>query len=655
MMKRAAAGPLAMVLVLALGAACSGGRGYVPPDGGPGGGGPKGSGGSGPGPTHSGGSGGPGTGTGGTGGSIGPATGTGGASSSSGGNGQSSGGAGGSGSDGTGGSGDLGSGGSPGSAGNPGSGASLGSGGNSGSSGAGGGAGTGTGGGGGLTCPTGKHACSGACADNASPSTCGQSCNACTAPTGATATCDGTSCGFTCGGATPKKCAAAGICVAMSGCCANSDCPTNAGGQTGTCDTATHMCNYSCSGSTTSCTSGGTTTCIPSTGCCTNADCPGNCMACNTTTHTCAAVKGMDDPNGRCTGTCDATGACKTKQGQSCTTGTQCVTGNCADGVCCNSACNGSCEFCNGTTPGTCGFVSGAPKTGHPACGGTGKCAGTCDGTKATCKMPGAETTCHDPSCSNGTQTSSATCNGTGTCPNATTTSCGKYACNTTTCFTNCSTMSQCAANNICSASQCLPCQSGENICANGCYKTDTDPTHCGTACKVCGGSTPSCAGGTCKCRQPSSSNILKNAGVDDSSLSSWMGNRAFNSMDSEGCTGSGSISIGPTYTDYFFQCLNSGFDKGTTYTFGFLYKARTSDTQYAYCSIAAFSKSGCAPADRLSSEVTQVASNGSTWVPGSVSMLIPSDAVSIEGHCAAVSGSGYYDHLFLSNTAASY
>ena len=117
----------------------------------------------------------------------------------------------------------------------------------------------------------------------------------------------------------PHKCQAAGICIASTGCCTSADCPPNAAGQTGTCDTASHTCNYSCSGSTKSCTSGSTTICIPATGCCTNSDCSGTCMACDSTSHACVAVKSAHDPNGRCAGTCDAAGACRSAQGQTCT------------------------------------------------------------------------------------------------------------------------------------------------------------------------------------------------------------------------------------------------------------------------------------------------------------------------------------------------
>ena len=68
------------------------------------------------------------------------------------------------------------------------------------------------------------------------------------------------------------------------------------------------------------------------------------------------AVTGADDP-GVCSGTstCDANGACKLKAGQSCTIASQCVSGFCADKVCCDNACTGQCEACAETgSEGTC-------------------------------------------------------------------------------------------------------------------------------------------------------------------------------------------------------------------------------------------------------------------------------------------------------------
>jgi len=162
-------------------------------------------------------------------------------------------------------------------------------------------------------CSPTQHRCAGSCVDSDSVDHCGALCERCPAPAGATPSCNGTTCDFTCGGG-QQKCVAARLCVPAGGCCASSDCPPQPGGQTGTCDSGTHLCNYDCPAKTQACTAGGTTACIPAGGCCRDSDCPGACQACSAG-HTCVPATGRDDPNGRCAGTCDATGACRSKRG----------------------------------------------------------------------------------------------------------------------------------------------------------------------------------------------------------------------------------------------------------------------------------------------------------------------------------------------------
>ena len=51
------------------------------------------------------------------------------------------------------------------------------------------------------------------------------------------------------------------------------------------------------------------------------------------------------------------------------------------DGVCCDKACESSCEACDGVTPGVCEFVVGVPRGEREACPeGT-----VCNGTEAEC------------------------------------------------------------------------------------------------------------------------------------------------------------------------------------------------------------------------------------------------------------------------------
>jgi len=182
---------------------------------------------------------------------------------------------------------------------------------------------------------------------------------------------------------TPACAAASGLCVA---CTANRYCT----GAASTCDTTTNQC----------------------VGCVKRSDCTGTCQAC--TDSVCTVVKSQDD-TGFCAGTCDATGKCKAKKGQTC----QSVAGGCVsgtscspDGVCCDKACAGSCEACDITTAlGTCTTLGAnvTPHTGHTACTGTGTCGGKCDGTSTACAYSTAA--CGTPSCTNGSYQAAGTCN----------------------------------------------------------------------------------------------------------------------------------------------------------------------------------------------------------------------------------------------------
>ena len=122
--------------------------------------------------------------------------------------------------------------------------------------------------------------------------------------------------------------------------------------------------------------------------CCDTA-CAGLCDACTTalgatTTGTCktggAAGKARpgvcDDNNGGCGGKCicDATPACKRKQGETCAAPNQCATGNCpgADGKCCDTTCITACSGCstaNGADfDGTCKAMAVKGKDDPTAC-----------------------------------------------------------------------------------------------------------------------------------------------------------------------------------------------------------------------------------------------------------------------------------------------
>ena len=407
--------------------------------------------------------------------------------------------------------------------------------------------------------------------------------------------------------------------------------------------------------------------------CCGAASC-GTCQSCTGPGGTCVAITNAEDPDS-CTGTssCDTSGACKKKIGQACSAGTDCMGGNCADGVCCNSACSGSCEYCNGGTPGTCSYVSGTPKQGHPACAGTGACQGTCNATKASCTLPGAETTCRQPSCGGTppTATNQAVCDGNGSCPNLSTTSCSPSICGATSCLTSCSSSSQCASGAACIGGACQPCASGQLVCGNACVNTSSDPSHCGNCTTSCSGGTTHCLNGscvqctalsdcpsgyvacsashTCVCRQNSSTNLLQNPGFDGS-LSGWTanGSAAYGSADADGCPGSGSVTIGGLL-DAILQCVS--INQNTPYSFGVAYLGP------ANCYTNYFVGTGCIGAQQIGNgpSISDFSGSTTTWARKVGTDVTPASTGSIQIDCSGPTASVSYDQMFLSTSASQF
>lgn len=123
----------------------------------------------------------------------------------------------------------------------------------------------------------------------------------------------------------------------------------------------------------------------------------------------------------------------------------QCLSNNCVDGFCCNSACTSQCQACSnaltGNANGVCTtVVAGVPDPSHTCavatpstCGTNGLCAanGACqDYSPATACGP------TGPSCTGGVATMPGSCSGNGSCND--TVSCSPYVCGATTCLTAC-------------------------------------------------------------------------------------------------------------------------------------------------------------------------------------------------------------------------
>lgn len=132
--------------------------------------------------------------------------------------------------------------------------------------------------------------------------------------------------------------------------------------------------------------------------CCESASCTGPCKSCNVSGKegTCVAAKAGTEVLGSCSNgqACDGNGNCMASNGQTCTSGSQCASGFCVDGVCCNEACGGACKACNQTGRiGTCSsFVAGTDPENE--CGkGEGLCKATCDGVNG-CAFPQQQVVC---------------------------------------------------------------------------------------------------------------------------------------------------------------------------------------------------------------------------------------------------------------------
>jgi len=224
--------------------------------------------------------------------------------------------------------------------------------------------------------------------------------------------------------------------------CGGTDCPVCAQGK---------LCGAGTDCESTFCTDGV---------CCATA-CDGTCQACNNagTEGTCGvAPSGTTEPGCMDSMACDGAGLCKGQLGAACAQGAQCLSGFCADGVCCNSDCAGTCEACNIViTSGTCTMVAdGMDPDSECATQAASTCgtSGTCNGAGA-CALHPAGTSCSTSSCSAGVQTNADTCDGIGTCTDNGTTNCSPYVCGLLTCKMSCVVDVDCAAGFTCTNSMC--------------------------------------------------------------------------------------------------------------------------------------------------------------------------------------------------------
>ncbi len=309
---------------------------------------------------------------------------------------------------------------------------------------------------------------------------------------------DGLCCNTTCGG----------LCMAC-----------NVAGSAGTCtnipnmqDPANECANGACNGAALckldngqGCAAGSaclSATCVD--GVCCNAACSGTCAACNVagSVGTCASVPSGQDPASECAGavSCNGAGACGFfPTGAACTLGAECVSGNCVDGVCCSSACGGTCKACNvAGSIGTCTNISAGQDPAN-------ECAGTqvCDGAGLCVKANG------DP-CATATECLSGSCVDGVCCNSACSGTC--KACNVSGSVGTCSNVpantdpaNECAgATNCNGAGACslLPqgslCSAGTDCASGNCVDGFCCDTACAGTCQACSAAKSGSPSGTC-------------------------------------------------------------------------------------------------------------------------------------------------------------
>jgi hypothetical protein len=294
---------------------------------------------------------------------------------------------------------------------------------------------------------------------------------------------DGVCCESACDGACESCTAAAdGTCApAAAGSDPDAECAATAEstcGTTGVCDgaractlwgTSTVCAPATCTGSTQTnartcdgagtCTSRGTHDCAPFS--CDGTVCFGSCAS--------------DGDCGAGLYCVVATGTCEPRivDGLGCSANNQCASSHCVDGVCCESACGGTCEACatglTGVPSGTCAPVMTGTDPGAECASTSAASCGTigvCDGARACARWP-AGTECASPSCGGGMGTLADTCDGAGTCHDNGVVSCSGFACGPTACLTTCSTPGECAVGRYCSAGSCVPLRSNGATCSS--------------------------------------------------------------------------------------------------------------------------------------------------------------------------------------------
>ena len=198
---------------------------------------------------------------------------------------------------------------------------------------------------------------------------------------------------------------------------------------------------------------------------------------------------------------CDQ-GTCRVKEsiGTTCTAGNQCASANCVDGVCCDTACAGTCQACSAAKKldgvnGVCGMTAfGSDPDAECGADAPSSCGndGLCDGAGA-CRKYAKGTVCGLTACA-GNSVRGQICDGLGSCGiDATGTDCAPFACANGSCTVPCASDAHCVAGNFCYVGSCrekgaigVACAADTHCASGHCVDSVCCDTACGGACQAC-------------------------------------------------------------------------------------------------------------------------------------------------------------------------
>ena len=170
------------------------------------------------------------------------------------------------------------------------------------------------------------------------------------------------------------------------------------------------------------------------------------------------------------TGVCSVLGG----DGTPCAAPTECQSGFCVDGVCCDTACDQDCRACaaalkeSAADDGVCGPAAVGTDP-HDDCMDEGAVScqrtGVCNGSGA-CALYAQGTVCGAGTVCDGRLVKGQTCNGLGSClDDPIGTDCSPYVCAAGACTSSCASDSDCASNAWCNATVCELKQSNGEAC----------------------------------------------------------------------------------------------------------------------------------------------------------------------------------------------